>query len=107
MKVLQDALQLVVLYAEKQMSLRFNKNDYCPKEDSAHIEATKTAKVDDQRQLFLRGFLPGTCAPTITKEFIDWPDKKIRLNGSEEPLVRIGGIVVVPMKMMEARVGGE
>lgn len=45
MKVLQDALQLVVLYAEKQVSFRSNKNDYCPKEDSAPIEATKTAKV--------------------------------------------------------------
>lgn len=44
-KVLQDALQLVVLYTERQVSLRSNKNDYCPKEDTAAIEATKTTKV--------------------------------------------------------------
>lgn len=45
MRVLEDALRLLVLYAEKQMTLRSSKSDYCPKEDSAAIEATKTIKV--------------------------------------------------------------
>lgn len=45
MKVLQDALKLLVQFAENQMSLRFTKSDYCPKEDNAAIEATKTIKV--------------------------------------------------------------
>eukprot|EP00904_Undaria_pinnatifida_P003770 jgi/Undpi1/13394/HiC_scaffold_8.g03053.m1 len=43
-RVLQDALRLLVVYAEKQISLRSNKNDYCPKEDDADIDATKTVK---------------------------------------------------------------
>lgn len=45
MKALQDALRLLVLYAEKQIALRSNKSDYCPKEDTAAIEATTTVKV--------------------------------------------------------------
>lgn len=44
-KVLEDALRLLILFAEKQMSVRSNKNDYCPKEESAAIEATRTIKV--------------------------------------------------------------
>ena len=51
MKVLQDALRLVVQFAEKQMSLRSTKNDYCPKEDTAAIEATKTIKEKYRQQL--------------------------------------------------------
>lgn len=44
-RVLEDALRLIILYAEKQMSLRSSKSDYSPKEDSAAIEATRTVKV--------------------------------------------------------------
>ena len=43
--MLQDALRLLVVYAEKQISLRSNKSDYYPKEDDADIDATKTVKV--------------------------------------------------------------
>lgn len=45
-KVLEDALRLLVLYAEKQMTLRSSKSDYCPKDDTAAIEATRTVKVN-------------------------------------------------------------
>lgn len=44
-KVLEDALRLLILYAEKQMTLRASKSDYCPKDDTAAIEATRTVKV--------------------------------------------------------------
>lgn len=43
--MLEDALRLLVLYAEKQMTLRSSKSDYCPKEETAAIEATRTVKV--------------------------------------------------------------
>ncbi len=44
-KVLEDALRLLILYSEKQLSLRSSKTDYCPKEESTAIEATRTVKV--------------------------------------------------------------
>jgi len=44
-KVLEDALRLLILYSEKQLSLRSSKTDYCPKEETAAIEATRTVKV--------------------------------------------------------------
>eukprot|EP00903_Cladosiphon_okamuranus_P022367 g20571.t1 len=44
-RVLEDALRLLVFYAEKQMTLRSSKSDYCPKEETAAIEATRTVKV--------------------------------------------------------------
>lgn len=52
MKVLEDALRLLVLYSEKQLSLRSSKTDYCPKEETAAIEATRTVKVT------VRSFIP-------------------------------------------------
>eukprot|EP00752_Nemacystus_decipiens_P010830 g9629.t1 len=57
-RVLEDALRLLVLYAEKQMTLRSSKSDYSPKEESAAIEATKTVKVvsavlEEQHRVFV------------------------------------------------------
>lgn len=43
--MLEDALRLLILYAEKQMTIRASKSDYCPKDDTAAIEATRTVKV--------------------------------------------------------------
>ncbi|CAM9481219.1 unnamed protein product [Discosporangium mesarthrocarpum] len=44
-KVLQRSLELLVVFAERELSNRSNKNDYCPKEDSAIVQATRTTKV--------------------------------------------------------------
>ncbi|CAB1113650.1 unnamed protein product [Ectocarpus sp. CCAP 1310/34] len=57
-RVLEDAMKLLILYAEKQMSLRSSKSDYCPKEESAAIEATRTVKavssvLEEQHSVFV------------------------------------------------------
>ncbi|CBJ33779.1 conserved unknown protein [Ectocarpus siliculosus] len=57
-RVLEDAMRLLILYAEKQMSLRSSKSDYCPKEETAAIEATRTVKavssvLEEQHSVFV------------------------------------------------------
>ncbi|CAM9358850.1 unnamed protein product [Chrysoparadoxa australica] len=45
MKVLERALELVVVYTERQLGQRRTKGDYCPKEDQAQqVETTRTVK---------------------------------------------------------------